>query len=151
MPIFQLIAIDTPKWIEKALDKLRRSFLWSGSDKTSGGKCLVQHAVCSPRKFGGLGTLSFQQQRRALKMCWLWQQWSNPDKPWTGLPIPTGQHVQALFDACTRVQVRDGRSSLFWKTPWIMGAAPKDQFPNLFLHSRFSGSVGLSPNLPCLF
>ena len=74
MPTFQLLTIEMPKWLEKRLDKLRRAFLWSGSDKASGGKCLVRwHTVCSPREFGGLGIVSFQQQRRALNLRWLWQ------------------------------------------------------------------------------
>jgi hypothetical protein len=40
-PIYVLIAIKVPKWFIKAVDKLRRAYLWKGRKQINGGSCLV--------------------------------------------------------------------------------------------------------------
>lgn len=53
IPIFQMLAITQPKWFDKLLDKIRRSFLWTGKCSVSGGKCLVRwNNVCRPMDYG---------------------------------------------------------------------------------------------------
>lgn len=39
--VSSLRAVVLPKWLIKAIDKKRRSFLWSGEESVQGGKCLV--------------------------------------------------------------------------------------------------------------
>ena len=69
MPIFQLLVVEQPNWVFKKIDKLRRTFLWAGSDSVSGGKCLVKWSlVCSPLKLGGLGIHVLYRQSKALKV-----------------------------------------------------------------------------------
>jgi hypothetical protein len=41
IPIYVLIAIKVPKWFIKAVDKLRRAYLWKGRKQINGGSCLV--------------------------------------------------------------------------------------------------------------
>jgi hypothetical protein len=41
IPIFVLIAMKVPKWFIKAINKLRRGFVWKGKEKVEGGACLV--------------------------------------------------------------------------------------------------------------
>ncbi|WVZ70022.1 LOW QUALITY PROTEIN: hypothetical protein U9M48_018728, partial [Paspalum notatum var. saurae] len=41
MLIYLLLAMDLPKWAIKAIDKLRREFLWKRQGKASGGNFLV--------------------------------------------------------------------------------------------------------------
>lgn len=89
IPIFQMLAITQPKWFDKLLDKIRRSFLWTGKCSVSGGKCLVRwNNVCRPMDYGGLGISNLQFQSQALRLRWLWQQCTLPDKPWQGLQLP---------------------------------------------------------------
>ena len=69
MPIFQLISVKQPKWFIKQIDKMRRAFLWVGSDAVSGGKCLIKRSqVCSPLELGGLGIPDLICQGRALRV-----------------------------------------------------------------------------------
>jgi hypothetical protein len=42
MHIYQLLVIDPPVWLTKAIDKLRRGFLWDNDELAAGGKCLVK-------------------------------------------------------------------------------------------------------------
>jgi hypothetical protein len=41
VPIYTSISLGLPKWMHKVLIKIMRAFLWSGSDETQAGKCLV--------------------------------------------------------------------------------------------------------------
>ena len=73
MPIFQLIAIQAPKWFFRKVNKIIRAFLWAAKDDTYGGKCLVNwELVCSPLDYGGLGIINLQLHSTALKIRWLW-------------------------------------------------------------------------------
>jgi hypothetical protein len=49
---------DLKKWSIKKLDKIRRGFLWKGSEEEKGGHCLVHWAkVQKPKQLVGLGVL----------------------------------------------------------------------------------------------
>jgi hypothetical protein len=39
--IYQLLVIDPPIWHIKAIDKIRRGFLWNNDEMAPGGKCVV--------------------------------------------------------------------------------------------------------------
>ena len=137
MPTYQMMVITNPKWLEKVINRIRRSFLWTGKSTASGSKCLVRWtAVCRPSIYSGLGISNLLFQSRALRVRWLWQQFTQPDKPWQGLPIPTDDTVKALFVASTEITVGDGQTSLFWHTHWLQGMILKEAFPLLFKHSR---------------
>jgi hypothetical protein len=50
-PIYHLIALHCPKRVIKAIDKIRRGFLWKERTNVRGGHCNVGWAkVCKPIK-----------------------------------------------------------------------------------------------------
>jgi hypothetical protein len=54
--IYILMALDLPPWALKAIDKIRRGFLWKGRRDARGGHCLLAWPkVARPLNLGGLG------------------------------------------------------------------------------------------------
>jgi len=89
LPTYFLTVFKLPKWAIKRIDKLRRNFLWKGDAEANGGHCLVKWAkTMRPKKFGGLGILDLDLFSRALRLRWLWFQWTTPDRPWVGTEPP---------------------------------------------------------------
>jgi hypothetical protein len=61
IPIYHIISIQCPKWVIKAIDKIRRVFLWKGRKDIKGGHCLVGwQRVCRPYDLGGLGIYNIE-------------------------------------------------------------------------------------------
>ena len=122
MPIYLLTALKVPKKFISELDKSRRRFLWAGNQDFHGGKCKVNWTTtCLPLERGGLGIKDLERFGRALRLRWLWFEWTSPEKPWAGADLPVDDTDRALFAAATRVQVQNGRKALFWKSSWLDG------------------------------
>jgi len=121
------------KWAIKGIDKLRRSFLWKGANEANGGHCLVNWCKTRrPKKFGGLGILDLDLFSRALRLRWLWFQWTEPERPWVGTEPPVDATDKQLFRASTSVLLGDGQTASFWQSSWLEGKAPMDLYPDLF-------------------
>ena len=101
--------------------------------EANGGHCLVQWSkALRPKQFGGLGILDLDLFSRALRLRWLWFQWTSPDRPWAGTEPPVNAVDQQLFRVSTIVTIGDGARASFWKSSWMNGQAPMDVFPDLF-------------------
>ncbi|KAM0900198.1 hypothetical protein ACQ4PT_020764 [Festuca glaucescens] len=106
MNIYQLLVLDPPVWLIKAIDKLRRGFLWNNDELATGGRCLVRWAtICRPLEFGGLGIPDLQRKSAALRVRWLWQCWISTDKPWSDLPIAMDDRTRSLFNAAVEFKL----------------------------------------------
>jgi hypothetical protein len=104
-PIYLLSALKVPKQLMEDIDKVRRRFLWAGDSELSGGKCKAAWPlVAKPIEFGGLGILDFERFSRALRLRWLWISWADPQRAWSGMPLPTDTVDVALFAAAATVQ-----------------------------------------------
>lgn len=133
LPTYYLTIFAPKKWTIKSMDKIRRGFLWKGSEEASGGHSLVRWAkVKKPKKLGGLGVLDMELFSRALRLRWLWFQWVDPDRPWVGLEVPCNETDRQLFRASTRVIIGNGESARFWESSWLDARAPRDWAPSLY-------------------
>jgi hypothetical protein len=73
MMVYLAMALDLPSWALKAIDKIRRNFLWRGRKKAMGDHCLVAwNKVTRPKELGGLGISHLQHICWALRLRWLW-------------------------------------------------------------------------------
>lgn len=81
IPIYHLIATQCPKWVVKAIDNIRRGFVWKGRKDVKGGHCVVSWTrVCRPLCLGGLGIHNLEILGWALSLRWLWLKKTQPDK-----------------------------------------------------------------------
>ncbi|KAM0856018.1 hypothetical protein ACQ4PT_049388 [Festuca glaucescens] len=120
--VYQLMALDLDPWFLKAVDKLRRSFLWAGKDDALGGCCPVAwHLVCQPKSLGGLGLHNLRRMNTALRTRWIWLQKTDTSKPWSGLDLEASHDARGLFNASVQISLGDGSLILFWEDAWIGG------------------------------
>lgn len=98
IPVHFLTIFPLKKWASRKVDKIRRAFLWRGSDSVNGGHCLVNWLkVSRPRELGGLGVLDLDRFSRALRVRWLWYQWVEDHRLW----VSTNLLVTSLMPRCS--------------------------------------------------
>ncbi|KAM0916419.1 hypothetical protein ACQ4PT_010202 [Festuca glaucescens] len=120
--VYQLMALDLDPWFFKAVDKLRRSFLWAGKDGALGGCCPVAwHLVFQPKSLGGLGLHNLRRMNTGLHTRWIWLQKTDASNPWSGLDLEASHDARDLFNASVQITIGDGSSILFWEDAWIGG------------------------------
>jgi hypothetical protein len=101
MPTYHLTIFPLAAWARRKIDKIRRSFLWKGEDNANGGHYLVNWpTVTRPKDLGGLGVPDLERFGRALRLRWLWQEWTEDSKPWLGMD----GRLQTAFSSVHRQQ-----------------------------------------------
>ena len=88
--------------------------------------------VSRPKDLGGLGVLDLDKFGRALRLRWLWQEWTDASKPWQGLQVPCNKFDRLLFQASTSISVGNGEKTKFWHDSWLDSEAPCNLAPHLF-------------------
>jgi hypothetical protein len=63
---------------------------------------------------GGLGILDLTKFNRALRLQWTWYKWNNRSKPWSDMHVDMNSMEAALFETCTTLVLRDGKSTSLW-------------------------------------
>ncbi|KAK1602360.1 hypothetical protein QYE76_016401 [Lolium multiflorum] len=157
LPSFAMGALELPPGVLAALDKLRRAFLWSGSDKVSGAQCLVAwDFVCRAKAGGGLGVRSLEDQNKCLLLKLLHRLHSAFDESWprwvwtslNGAPLDAigrdaalcGSHwgsllrLLPLYRSFSRVVVGDGTRTSFWLDSWLPVGPLASVMAELFSH-----------------
>jgi len=127
------MATDLPPWAFKAIDKIRRAFLWRGRKEAKGGHCLIAWPiVCRSRELGGLGIADLKALSIALKARWPWLKRSEPSKPWANLPIQVSREVAGLISVAVITEVGNGSNTLFWEDKWLDGKRIQDITPLVY-------------------
>lgn len=80
IPTYHLTVFVMKKWAIKKIDKIRRNFMWKGTEEVHGGHCLVSwKTVKRLKKHGGLGVFDLEMFGCALRLRWIWFEWVDPD------------------------------------------------------------------------
>ncbi|WVZ83247.1 hypothetical protein U9M48_030415 [Paspalum notatum var. saurae] len=143
IPVHVAIASGLSRWAIGAIDRLRRSFLWSGAASAVPGRCKVAWSrLCRPMVYGGLGISDLYLMGIALRVRWCWLQRTDSSRTWAGLPCQVERIVMNLFRASSEIIVGNGETVLFWIDNWLDGLPMEFLAPNLFkavprrFHSR---------------
>jgi hypothetical protein len=114
------IACCLSPWAVQQIDKRRRTFLWSGADSCTSGKCRVSWpGVCRPTDLGGLGVIDLRFFSFALRLRWEWLARTEPERCWVSLPHRKEKCVAAMCAASMSVIVGDGASARLWTDNWL--------------------------------
>jgi len=133
MPIYLLTAISVPKWFIKAVNKIRKGFLWQGKEKANGGCCLVDgKKVMRSLDRGGLGIPNLEVMAWALQIRWQWFTKTKADRPWSDLELPSHPNSLALFTIAVATEVGNGHNTLFWTDRWLHGCSVENLAPTVF-------------------
>jgi hypothetical protein len=69
-----------------------------GDNEFHGGKCKVAWVtVAKPVLFGGFGFVDLEKFSRALRLRWLWFEWTNLERPWNRMALPVNSMDLTLF------------------------------------------------------
>jgi hypothetical protein len=119
IPLYHFIALHCPRWVIKAIDKIRRGFFVERSSKRH---CLVGwEQVCRPLDLGGLGIHNLEILGWALNMTWFWLRKTSFDGPWRNVQVQAHPKAAALFAASVVSVVGDGSNTLFWSDNCVEG------------------------------
>lgn len=66
IPMYVLVTISVPKWFIRAVDKMRRGYIWKGWEKANAGNCFMAWSV---------------------QIRWMWFQKKDLERPWKGLNV----------------------------------------------------------------
>lgn len=133
VPVHMATALCLSPWAIGRIDKLRRSFLWSGAAEVAGGRCKVAWEVLTrPTELGGLGVVDLCRMGVALRLRWPWLRRAEPARPWHGLRDSEERAVTAFFEAATASAVGNGESTLFWTDSWLQGSNIRHLAPTVF-------------------
>ena len=133
MLVYLAMAIELPPWAIKAIDKIRRAFIWRGRKEANGGHCLIAWPkVCRSKELGGLGIADLKSLGYALRARWPWLKKSKPNKPWAFLPLQVSKEVDCLISMAVYTEVGDGANTLFWKDRWLAGKNIQELAPKIF-------------------
>jgi hypothetical protein len=149
LPTFAMGALELPPALLKAVEGLRRAFLWDIKDRrASGARCLVAwDAVCRPKLEGGLGIKCLSDKNECLQMKLVHRLHTDRDAPWprwvwgdAAGSLPIGHHwgalakLMPLYRGISAVAVGDGRRTAFWLDTWVGSQPLCDRLPALFSH-----------------
>jgi hypothetical protein len=116
--IYHTTVIPLSKWARLKIVRIARRFVWAGDagEHDARGHALVNwKTVCRPKDLGGLGIPDLDRSGHALRLRWLWLQWTDPTLPWSGSKLPCSDADRALFRACTKIELGDGEKTSFWQ------------------------------------
>jgi hypothetical protein len=147
IPTFSMAALELPPALLRAIEALRRAFLWNMTGTVSGAKCLMAwEAVCRPKQEGGLGLKCLAAKNECLQLklvhrlwpCWAWSNAAGHAEP--GLHWKHLTALLPLYRSFSVATVGDRQCTSFWLDNWTGGGAIWDRWPVLLSHALDMGA-----------
>jgi hypothetical protein len=89
--VYHATVIPLSNWARHKIIYIARRFVWAGDagEHDARGHALVNwKTVCRPENLGGLRIPDLERSGRALRLRWLWLQWTYLQRPWSGSKLP---------------------------------------------------------------
>ncbi|KAJ1690962.1 hypothetical protein LUZ63_015117 [Rhynchospora breviuscula] len=142
VPVFFMSVFKLPGWVIKAIDRIRRNFIWGSSNNDKRAIHLLSwDRVCLPKSFGGFGLLNLNMQNISLLLRWWWRLHTTPDSLWSKIahclyskrdrnvpPIAWNSigsffwhdlfSIRSFFQLSTRSIIGSGLNTSFWYSNW---------------------------------
>lgn len=134
-----------PIEVLEAIDKRRRAFFWTGSDRCNGSQCLISwDKFCFDRDEGPIGMKDLRRKEFLHKLLSTgdasWKNWfsrslrrdlgdSSSSPSFLELIVNNGL---LLYCALTKVNIEDGRCTFFWINSWLPVGRLEALLPALF-------------------
>ena len=139
LPTYYMTVMRLPQWVIKAIDKIRRHFLWHGVSEQSKKIHLANwELVTTPKSLGGLGVPDLGTFNSAILMKWQWN-WQKPARtlwnpikqdtvtvinfiPQAPLFTKTLAHVYDFYNMSTIHKLGNRSDIAFWTQNWGSGS-----------------------------
>ncbi|KAJ1685156.1 hypothetical protein LUZ63_016546 [Rhynchospora breviuscula] len=142
IPIFFMSVFKLPMWVIRAIDRIRREFIWKGVMVPNRGVHLLSwDRVCLPKSLGGFGLLNLNLHNLSLLLRWWWRIYDKPSSQWGTItkllygsssrcspPLTWKQsgsffwkdlrRMRSLFQISVSAEVHNGQGTLFWFDNW---------------------------------
>ncbi|KAJ0911011.1 putative RNA-directed DNA polymerase [Helianthus annuus] len=168
LPLYYFALYQAPGNVIDKLEKLRRRFLWGGTDVRSKMHWVKWEIVTKPVSMGGLGLNSLRDANHSLLTKWAWRFKSESERLWRKvvmaihynpkhgnfLPIRKGlsgvwQNIvkkEYLLNSknihlCNLIvsNIGNGWNTQFWTDSWVTGLPLKSRFSALFGLEKLKG------------
>jgi hypothetical protein len=136
MPIalHQIVVLGLNKKALKKIERIVRTFVWTGRANANGGHCHVNWVrVCRPLSMGGLRILDLARTTINLRMHWLWRMRTDSLRPWRSLDMELSTIQRRVFHVSTNMVVGDRETAHFWVERWLDGRAIKEIVRGIFM------------------
>jgi hypothetical protein len=118
--VYTSISISLLGWLLKAIQRILKAFLWSGSEVVQNRKYIVTWCrVQRPVNYGGLGVLDMRLLGIALQARSPWPHRADASRSWASLPPSKDVVTVAFFNASIHMSLGDGESLFLWTDPWL--------------------------------
>ncbi|KAJ4754103.1 RNA-directed DNA polymerase (reverse transcriptase)-related family protein [Rhynchospora pubera] len=159
--IFFMSVFKLPVWVVRAIDRIRRDFIWKGPVQHNRGVNLLSWDImCLPKQLGGSGLINLTLHNISLLLRWWWRvhdlltsQWTSTAKLLYGVngrlstPLAWKQagsffwtdlrNLRFMFQLLVTSKVHSGDSTLFWYNNWagslLRFFSSERSFPNKFI------------------
>ncbi|XP_020262664.1 uncharacterized protein LOC109838650 [Asparagus officinalis] len=143
LPLYYMSFFKLPKWLIKAIDRIRRNFLWNGSQSQSNIKCLIKWGkVCKSKAEGGLGVIDTENFNIALlsKCKVFFSVYSKDDSNSFAHPLKCSasrfckdlSSIKSTFFNLIKWNIGDGKAGSFWHDKWIAQNSLCSLFPKAY-------------------